>query len=172
MAGNVRDSQTQGIFSYLAFSCKSKLAGHNFPADPLSILDPADPYGVDTVRDYDALMYHLQVPRLFLEHGSYFFDPELYRLSYPSLTEMLFLVGIAFDVDIFSQWISLTYAIIFFLSVYAYGKRFFTPEVGLLAVCILAGNPAFPTYAASPAMIFRGHVTTSGAYLPCQFGLR
>lgn len=106
------------------------------------------------VRDYDALMYHLQVPRLFLERGSYFFDPEFYRLSYPSLTEMLFLVGIAFDVDIFSQWISLTYAIIFFLSVYAYGKRFFTPEVGLLAVCILAGNPAFPTYAASPSNDF------------------
>lgn len=112
------------------------------------------PMVLTPVRDYDALMYHLQIPRLILEHGGYYFDPEFYRLSYPALTEMLFLVGIAFQVDIFSQWIGLTYTILFFLSVYAYGRRFFNPSIGILAVCILAGNPAFPTYATSPGNDF------------------
>ncbi|MCC6500061.1 MAG: hypothetical protein IT313_07310 [Anaerolineales bacterium] len=103
------------------------------------------------IRDYDALMYHLEIPQLLLGQGKYFFDPEFYRLSYPALTEMLFMIGIAFRLDIFAQWISLTYCVIFFISVYAYGRRFFNSSVGVLAVCILAGNPAFPIYAASPS---------------------
>lgn len=112
------------------------------------------PMALTPVRDYDALMYHLQIPRMVLENGRYYFDPAFYRLSYPALTELLFLIGIAFHVDIFSQWISLTYAILFFLSVYAYGRRFFNPSIAIMAVCILAGNPAFPTYATAPGNDF------------------
>jgi len=106
------------------------------------------------VRDYDALMYHLQIPRQFLEHGRVYFDPGEWRLSQPMLTEMLFLIGITFHLDPFAQLISLTFCIVFFLSVYAFGKRFFDSAIGVLAVGILLGYPAFPIYATSPSVEF------------------
>jgi hypothetical protein len=41
------------------------------------------------VTDGDALCYHLQVSRRFLEHKSLFFDPDLHETVYPLLAEML-----------------------------------------------------------------------------------
>jgi hypothetical protein len=41
------------------------------------------------VTDGDALCYHLQVSRRFLERGSLFFDPDLHETVYPLLAEML-----------------------------------------------------------------------------------
>jgi hypothetical protein len=47
------------------------------------------------VTDGDALCYHLQVPKRFLERGSAFFDPDLHETVYPLLTEMLYAVALA-----------------------------------------------------------------------------
>ena len=131
-----------GGFEYLFFSVAA------FFALLLPIISLAP------VRDYDALMYHLQIPRQFLEHGGIYFDPAVWRLSQPMLTEMLFLVGIVFHLESFSQLISLAYCAAFFLSVYAFGRRFFDSHIAILAVGILLGNTAFPVYATSPAVEF------------------
>jgi hypothetical protein len=48
------------------------------------------------VTDGDALCYHLQVPKVFLERGAVFFDPDLHETVYPLLTEMLYAVALAF----------------------------------------------------------------------------
>ena len=61
---------------------------------PLLVLECLSP-----VWDYDALLYHLEVPRQFLAQGNLYFDPEVLRSAYPNLGEMLFLIGIAFDRD-------------------------------------------------------------------------
>jgi 4-amino-4-deoxy-L-arabinose transferase-like glycosyltransferase len=106
------------------------------------------------VRDYDALMYHLEIPRQYLLHGRVYFDPGIWRSAYPLLTEMLFSLGIVFHLEAFAQFISLTFALIFFLSVYAFGRRFFDSKTAGLAVGILLGNPAFPIYATSPSIDF------------------
>ncbi|GAC1467374.1 MAG: hypothetical protein NVSMB9_08910 [Isosphaeraceae bacterium] len=48
------------------------------------------------VTDGDALCYHLQVPRRFLERGAAFYDPDLHETVYPLLTEMVYVVALAF----------------------------------------------------------------------------
>lgn len=47
------------------------------------------------VTDGDALCYHLQVPKRFLEQGAVFFDPDLHETIYPLLTEMLYASALA-----------------------------------------------------------------------------
>lgn len=106
------------------------------------------------VRDYDALMYHLEIPRQYLEYGGVYFNPESWRSTYPMLTEMLFLIGVAFHLEPLAQLFSLTFCAVFFLSVYAFGRRFFDSSIALLATGILLGNPAFPIYATSPSVDF------------------
>src|SRR5688572_14959356 len=99
------------------------------------------------VWDYDALLYHLEIPRQFLAHGRIYFDPEIMRSAYPLLGEMLFVVGMAFQLDSLSKLINLTYAFLFVLSTFTFAKRFFNREVGLVAVGILISAPAFILWA-------------------------
>jgi hypothetical protein len=95
------------------------------------------------VWDYDALLYHLEVPRQFLAQGQFYFDPEVLRSAYPYLGEMLFLAGIAFDLDSLAKLVNLTYAILFLLSSCAFSRRFFGTESTYTTAGILIGVPAF-----------------------------
>lgn len=108
---------------------------------PLLIVNALTP-----VWDYDALLYHLQVPRQFLAEGRIYFDPEVLRSAYPFLGEMLFLVGIAFNLDSLAKLINLTFAVLFIVSVYACAIRFFTRDIAWSAVGILGSMPAFPLW--------------------------
>jgi hypothetical protein len=48
------------------------------------------------VTDGDALCYHLQVPKVFLMHGSVVFEPDLHETVYPLLTELLYAIALEF----------------------------------------------------------------------------
>jgi hypothetical protein len=48
------------------------------------------------VTDGDALCYHLQVPKLFLENGAVGFEPDLHETVYPLITELLYALALAF----------------------------------------------------------------------------
>lgn len=109
---------------------------------PLLLLNALSP-----VWDYDALVYHLEIPRQFLAQGRIYFDPEVFRSAYPFLGEMLFLIGLVFKVDAFAKLINLTYSILLVLSVYAFGKRFLGRETALIAAGILIGTPSIPFWA-------------------------
>lgn len=99
--------------------------------------------GLLPIWDYDALLYHLEVPRQFLYRGGFYFDPEVLRSAYPYLGEMLFLVGIAFNLDSLAKLIHLMYAILFVLSSFTFSRRFFGTEHAYTAAGILLGAPAF-----------------------------
>ena len=47
------------------------------------------------VTDGDALCYHLQVPKVFLAHGSAVFEPDLHETIYPLVTEALYAIGLS-----------------------------------------------------------------------------
>ncbi len=131
-----------GIFEYILLGVIGILAVFL----PLLSLAP--------VHDYDALMYHLEIPRQFLAQGRVYFDPEIWRSTYPMLTGMLYSIGIVFRLEPFAQLISLTFFVVFLLSVYAFGRRLFDQKTALLAVGILLGNPAFTVYAVAPSVEF------------------
>ena len=102
---------------------------------------------VSPVWDYDALLYHLEIPRQFLAEGRIYFDPTVWRSAYPFLGEMSFLVGMVFGVDSLGKLINLTYAVLFVSSVYTFGLRFLGRQVAVTATTILIGAPAFLLWA-------------------------
>ena len=100
-------------------------------------------HALTPVWDYDALLYHLEVPRRFLEQEAFYFDPNMFRTMYPYLGEMLFFVGMVFRLDSLAKLVHLTFAILFVLSIYSFGKRFFTRNVSLAAVGVIVSVPSF-----------------------------
>ncbi|MBN2114930.1 MAG: hypothetical protein JW730_00055 [Anaerolineales bacterium] len=90
-----------------------------FISIPLLLVNAASP-----VWDYDALMYHMEIPRQFLAEGRIYFDPEIWRSAYPFLGEMPFLVGMIFGLDPLAKLINLTYAVLLMSSVYVFSVRF------------------------------------------------
>lgn len=74
------------------------------------------------VTDGDALCYHLQVPKVFLEHGSVGFDPDLHETVYPLLTEMLYAVALAFRGPVACRLIQWLLGVVFALNVTALAR--------------------------------------------------
>jgi 4-amino-4-deoxy-L-arabinose transferase-like glycosyltransferase len=131
---SMRAIQTYSVYEKLMLVCAVGM----FPLLVINALTPA--------WDYDALLYHLQVPNQYLAEGRIYFDPEVLRSAYPFLGEMLFAVGISFNLDSLAKLINLTFAVLFLVSVYAWAIRFFTRDVALTSVGILCSAPAFPLW--------------------------
>jgi hypothetical protein len=74
------------------------------------------------VTDGDALCYHLQVPKVFLRRGCVEFLPDLHESVYPLVTEMLYLVGLAFRGPGVSRWISWLLGLLFAANVGALAR--------------------------------------------------
>ncbi len=96
---------------------------------------------------YDALMYHLEAPRLFLEADRLLFLPEIWQANGPLLTEMLFLPGLAFGSDSFARLIHATFGLLLSLAVYAFALRFTSQRTARLSFWILIGVPGLPIVA-------------------------
>ena len=92
---------------------------------------------------YDALMYHLEGPRRFLEAGRIAPDPDRYRLNYPFTIEMLYVVGLAFGSDVFARLIHLTLAVMLVIGTFLLGRRYLGEVGGWLAGALLLGIPIF-----------------------------
>ncbi|MGE3821535.1 MAG: ArnT family glycosyltransferase [Isosphaeraceae bacterium] len=76
------------------------------------------------VTDGDALCYHLQVPRRFLERGVTFFDPDLHETVYPLLTELLYAVALALRGPVACRLIQWLLGLVFALNVSALARPF------------------------------------------------
>lgn len=74
------------------------------------------------VTDGDALCYHLQVPKVFLDLGSATFDPDLYETVYPLVTEMLYAVALAFRGPVACRLVQWSLGIVFALNVTALAR--------------------------------------------------
>jgi hypothetical protein len=115
------------------------LAGALFALGALHALTP--PWS------YDALMYHLEAPRRFLQAERLLLLPEIWQANGPSLTEMLFLPGLAAGSDSFARLIHLTCGAWLAWAVYLFGRRFAPRPAGRWAAWIFAGAPGLPLVA-------------------------
>jgi 4-amino-4-deoxy-L-arabinose transferase-like glycosyltransferase len=95
-------------------------------------------------------MYHLQGPRLFLEAGRIILLPENWQSNGPFTVEMLYLLGLAFGSDVFSQLIHLVYTICLLLATFSFARRFMGVREAWIAFAILLGIPLIPYLAALP----------------------
>jgi Dolichyl-phosphate-mannose-protein mannosyltransferase len=74
------------------------------------------------VTDGDALCYHLQVPKMFLMHGSVGFAPDLHETVYPLVTEMLYAVALEFRGPVACRGIQWVLGLVFAANVTALGR--------------------------------------------------
>ncbi len=89
---------------------------------------------------YDALWYHLTLPKIYLAYQKVFFIPgNLYYYSaMPQLTEMLYVVALALGNEITAKLIHYTFAALTCVVIYKTGKKFLNQTIGLLAALIFA----------------------------------
>jgi hypothetical protein len=91
---------------------------------------------------FDALWYHLTLPKLYLENHSVYFIPGglLYYSAMPKLAEMLYIGGLSFGNEITVKLIHFTFGLLTCLAIYKLSRNFFTPLISLIAVVIFSAN--------------------------------
>jgi 4-amino-4-deoxy-L-arabinose transferase-like glycosyltransferase len=91
---------------------------------------------------FDALWYHLTLPKLYLEHHALFHIPGglLYYSDMPKLGEMLYIPALAFSNEITANIIHFIFGILSLFAVYFLSRRFFSVFLSLLVVTIFYAN--------------------------------
>ncbi|PIE65044.1 MAG: hypothetical protein CSA26_05200 [Desulfobacterales bacterium] len=71
----------------------------------------------------DALIHHLYIPRLYLEHGGIFEIPDLVYSYYPMNLDLLYMIPLFLGNDIIPKYIHFLFALLTALLIYRYLKR-------------------------------------------------
>ncbi len=91
---------------------------------------------------FDALWYHLTLPKIFLiNHSIFHISGGL--LSYsdmPKLTEMLYLAGLAFGDETIAKLIHFSFGILVLLIIYKISRKFLSRNFSLIATIIFYSN--------------------------------
>lgn len=91
---------------------------------------------------FDALWYHLTLPKLYLQNHSISFIPGglLYYSAMPKLAEMIYVVGLSFGNEITVKFIHFGFGLLTCLALYKLSRKFFTPLISLIGVVIFYSN--------------------------------
>ncbi len=90
---------------------------------------------------WDALVYHLQGPRLYLEAHRLIGVPENFYLNWPAQVEMLFTWGMLLKSDILAKLLHWSFWLLIVALLYALGRRSVSARVGKWAVALWAAIP-------------------------------
>ncbi|MFB3925504.1 MAG: ArnT family glycosyltransferase [Syntrophales bacterium] len=91
----------------------------------------------------DALIYHLAVPKLFLDHGGFYFIPGNIFSNYPLQSEMLYVIGLFLQGDILAKEIHFAILLCILLGIYQF-SRYRTRDNAFpaLSMLVLFGIPS------------------------------
>ena len=94
---------------------------------------------------FDALWYHLTLPKIFLLNHSIFYIPGglLYYSLFPKLGEMLFLAALSVDGEIFAKLIHFIFGILTIVITYKISRKILNQNFSLLASLIFSSNLVF-----------------------------
>ncbi len=98
-------------------------------------------YPPQAETSFDALMYHLVVAKLYVQHHGFVFAPYVHFSLFPQLTELLFTLMLTLFDDIAAQMVSSLVLAVLLVAVFAWGDRLFSRTVGYWASAILLGIP-------------------------------
>ncbi|OGH11505.1 MAG: hypothetical protein A3B38_01715 [Candidatus Levybacteria bacterium RIFCSPLOWO2_01_FULL_36_13] len=91
---------------------------------------------------FDALWYHLTLPKLYLINHAVFHIPGslLYYSDMPKLTEMIYVAALSFGDEFFAKLIHFTFGVLILFPIYKISRKFFSQELSLLATLIFYSN--------------------------------
>ncbi len=89
---------------------------------------------------YDALSYHLILPRIYIENHRIVEVPYIHQPYFAS-TGMLYALGLILSGQITAKLFSLCFGILITVAIASFGKRFFSLEVGIIAAVLFYVSP-------------------------------
>ncbi len=91
---------------------------------------------------FDALWYHLTLPKIYLDNSQMVFIPGglLYYSTMPKLTEMLYTVALSFSDERLAKAIHAGFGVLTVVATYKLTREYLEKRFALLAVIILLGN--------------------------------
>ena len=94
---------------------------------------------------FDALWYHLTLPKIYLEQEQVFYLPgSLYAYSaIPKLTEMMYLLGLWVHGAIIAKLIHYSFGVLILVSLYQLARTYLSRAYALLTVLVFSSNLVF-----------------------------
>lgn len=91
---------------------------------------------------FDALWYHLTLPKLYLISNSIFHIPGglLYYSDMPKLTEMLYVGSLSLANETLAKLIHFSFGLLILLSIYKISRRFLSQKFSLIAALVFYSN--------------------------------
>ncbi len=87
---------------------------------------------------WDELVYHLTVPKLFINNHSIYYMPDNFHYSFPLNIEMLYMFCMLVHNDITAKLIVFLFSCLVTICIYCLGRKFFSKRIGLYAATIFA----------------------------------
>lgn len=87
---------------------------------------------------FDALWYHLTIPKIFIEEGGVFYinGGLFYYSVMPKLAEMLFIPGLMFGNEIIPKLIQWSFGILTSIAIYKISRNYFDEKISMLSSLI------------------------------------
>jgi hypothetical protein len=96
------------------------------------------------VWSIDALVYHMGLPKLYMQHHTLVHVPGFLYSTLPAHTEMLYLLGLITSGETLSKLFCFSISLIFLLSIFSIGNKHFSKEAGYLAaITFVIVSPIF-----------------------------
>lgn len=95
---------------------------------------------------FDALMYHLQAPRLYLQAERLVLLPDLWQANGPMGIELLYAVGVAFGSTTVSRCLHLVLTVLLVFASFVFALRHLGEREAWLSVVILSAVPILPVW--------------------------
>lgn len=94
---------------------------------------------------FDALWYHLTLPKIFLDNHSVFSVPGglLYYSLFPKLGEMLYITALSIDGEVLAKLIHFSFGLLTIAAIYLASRIFLNRNYSLLACLIFSSNLVF-----------------------------
>jgi hypothetical protein len=89
----------------------------------------------------DALVYHLYVPRIYVQNHRLVHIPYEFRSAFPLGIEMLFTLGMLLSTSALAKLIHFSLGVLSLLATYCFGRKYLTDKVALLAAALFYTIP-------------------------------
>ncbi len=86
--------------------------------------------------EVDALVYHLYIPKVYIQNHRLVYIPYEFRAAFPLGMEMLFTLGMILSNSVLAKLIHFALGVLSLLTTYCFGRKYMGSRVGLLAATV------------------------------------
>ncbi len=102
--------------------------------------------------DWDTLMYHLEVPKQFLQEGRLYVPADNFHVAYVGLVHMLYLPLLALGSHSAPAVLSVLFALLLGFAIFSFAERFFDAETASLSLALLWATTSIALVAITPRL--------------------